>query len=1117
MGTKATRKDFYMEIRKSPGRFISILFIVALGVAFFSGIRASEPSMRITGDAYFDQAGLMDIKAVSTLGITENDIKALEKVEGVARAEGAYSGDFLCDTGEKQYVFHVMTQQGEMNKVTVSDGRLPEQVGECLADDDMGYKVGDIITLKSGTEDPVSDTLKTEEYKVVGTGNSPCYISFGRGMTTIGSGSISGFLVVPEETFALEVYTEAYVQVEGARELVAYTEDYDQKIETVLDAIEEITGERGKIRRQEILDDAGQEIEDARAELEEGRAKAQAELNDAAVKIEDGQAELNDARQKIEDGKTKLSEAKTTLTSRQKELKNAEAQYQDGLKKWQDGKAEYEAGLEQFESRKAEVQVQLKQGEEGLALYRQQLDQKKTEGEAQITWLETKVHDLEEQIRNLEAGTPDPAVLESLKNEVQNLQGTIAAIETGLEQGEAGYKSKEEELRAEKEKAGRGLAAAESQLADSKAVLDANKRKLDSAYSQITSGQSQIDSGWSEISKQESALKSGESEIAENEVKLEDAKREYEEGKQGAEQEIADGEKEIADAEAELEDIEEAKWYVYDRSTLPEHDGYGENADRMRAIGRVFPVIFFLVAALISLTSMTRMVEEQRIQIGTMKALGYSKSAIVSKYLGYALLATAGGSVIGVLIGEKILPYIIIYAYGIMYQHLPEILVPYDWSYAVQASLAAVACTTLATLFSCFRELGEHPASLMRPPAPRIGKRVFLEYIGFIWRRLNFTWKSTVRNLMRYKKRFFMTLFGIGGCMALMVVGYGIKDSVFEIAGIQYAEIQVYDGSIILQENLAEEERRSLEEYLQENGDIERHMDCYMKNITLKNGNHEHGTYITVLGDPGESDEYIHFRDRRSKEVYRLSDEGAIISEKTAKLLDAEAGDSILIRDEDMGDKEVRIQYICENYMGHYMYLTPGYYEKVFGAQPEYNNILFAVSDSYSKAELEEAGEKLLARKEVLSVNYMHEIEKQLDDMLKSLNLVIIVLIISAGMLAFVVLYNLNNINITERQRELATLKVLGFYHLEVGAYVYRENILLTLLGAAAGVGLGKVLHLFIIETVEVDAAMFGRNINLPSYIYSLLFTIAFSLIVNGVMYFKLKRINMVESLKSIE
>ena len=570
-------------------------------------------------------------------------------------------------------------------------------------------------------------------------------------------------------------------------------------------------------------------------------------------------------------------------------------------------------------------------------------------------------------------------------------------------------------------------------------------------------------------------------------------------------------------SEEELAEIEDPKWYVYDRSNLPEHDGYGENADRMRAIGKVFPVIFFLVAALISLTSMTRMVEEQRTQIGTMKALGYSKWAIASKYLGYALLATAGGSIIGFLIGEKVLPFIIIYAYGIMYQHIPEILVPYDWSYAIEASLAAVACTMLATVFSCYRELGEQPASLMRPPAPKIGKRVLLEYVGVIWKRLNFTWKSTIRNLMRYKKRFFMTIFGIGGCMALMLVGYGIRDSVFEIADIQYTEIQTYDGNLILQEDLSEDEHRELTESLAQNQDIARFMDAYMKNLILTKDGYERETYVMVLGQPKDSENYVHFHDRKTKEAYELSDDGAIISEKTAKLLNAKVGDTISIKDEKDGNKDIVIQNICENYMGHYLYLTPKYYEKVYGEKPEYNTVLFSVQDNYTREQMEEAGEKVLARDEVLSLSYMKDIEKRLNDMLKSLNLVIIVLIVSAGMLAFVVLYNLNTINIAERKRELATLRVLGFYNPEVAAYVYRENILLTLIGTIVGAGLGKILHLFIIETVEVPAAMFGRTINLPSYIYSFIFTILFSMIVNGVMYFKLRKIDMVESLKSIE
>lgn len=1119
MGTKATRKDFYMEIRKSLGRFLSILFIVALGVAFFSGIRASEPSMRITGDRYFDQEELMDIQALSTFGITDDDIDAIEAVEGVERVEGAYSADMLCETKKKQYVFHVMSLPENMNHVTVSEGRLPKKIGECLVDDDMGYKVGDTITLKSGTDDPISDTLKQEKYKVVGIGNSPCYISFGRGSTTIGSGSVSGFLFVPAKTFALDVFTEVYVQVEGAENLIAYTEEYDKKIETVLDRIEEITGERGRIRKQEIVDDAQAEIDDAKAELEEGKIKAQEELDDAKAQIDDGEAKLTEAKQQIADGKSQISSAKTTLNSKDDELTEAKTQYSSGLKKWQEGTEAYEAGLAQFEAAKPEALEEIAKGEAGLEAYRKQLDEAKKEAQGKLKELEGQLA----YIMSLEPGPEDEdyeelhqkweeqygASIEQLETGISEVNGGLKALETQ----EQDYQSKLTALNNSKAE----LVVKEQQLVDTKAALDSSKQQLSDAYSQIESGKGQLASGWAQIDEKEQELASGEAEIAESETTLEDAKVEYEEGKKEAEEEITDGEAKIADAEEELAEIEDPKWYVYDRSNLPEHDGYGENADRMRAIGKVFPVIFFLVAALISLTSMTRMVEEQRTQIGTMKALGYSKWAIVSKYLGYALLATAGGSIIGVLIGEKVLPFIIIYAYGIMYQHIPEILVPYDWAYAIEASIAAVACTMFATVFSCYRELGEQPASLMRPPAPKIGKRVLLEYVGFIWKRLNFTWKSTIRNLMRYKKRFFMTIFGIGGCMALMLVGYGIRDSVFEIADIQYTEIQTYDGNLILKENLSEDEHQELTDSLEQNQDITRFMDAYMKNLVLTKDGHERETYVMVLGQPKDSEKYVHFHDRKTKEAYELSDDGAIISEKTAKLLNAKVGDTISVKDENEGNKDIVIQNICENYMGHYLYMTPKYYEKVYGEKPEYNTVLFSVQDSYTRQQMEEAGEKILARDEVLSLSYMKDIEKRLNDMLKSLNLVIIVLIVSAGMLAFVVLYNLNTINIAERKRELATLRVLGFYNPEVAAYVYRENILLTLIGTIVGAGLGKILHLFIIETVEVPAAMFGRIINLPSYIYSFLFTILFSMIVNGVMYFKLRKIDMVESLKSIE
>lgn len=1103
MKMKPTHKDFYMEIRKSPGRFLSILFIVALGVAFFSGIRASEPDMRLTGDTYFDESNLMDIKALSTYGVTQDDVDAILKIDGVEHAEGAYSADFMQVVDKKQKVLHVISLQDEMNQVKLSDGRMPQKAGECLADQDAGYKVGDTIKLRSGTSDEVIDTLTTDTLKVVGLCSSPMYISYGRGSATIGTGTISAFVMVPEETFDMDVYTEVYVQVKGAKNEVAFTDGYDKKVEKVLDQIEDITDERAEIRKQELVNEAQEKIDEAREELEQGRADAASELADAAAKIADAEEQLTSGKAQITSGKKQIASAKNTLSKKESELEQAQNQYNAGLAQLQEGEAQYEAGLAQYEAAKPEAEAKIQSGREEIEKKKQEL----AEAPAKLEQLKQMVAGLEQKQTAGIITEEEEATLKELKeNQIPQLEYFIANGEQLIASGEA-----------ELDAAQKQLDDTAATLAQTKSELDAAKASLNGVPQQLASGKSQIQSGWAEIRKQEKKLEEGAAEIAENEAKVAEAKIEYANGEEEAAQKIAEGEQKIADAEAKIQDIEKPTWYVYDRDTLTEYSGYGENAERLGAIGRVFPVLFFLVAALISLTSMTRMVEEQRTAIGTMKALGYSKMSIAKKYLGYALIATAGGSVLGVLIGEKILPYIIVYAYGILYQHITHILVPYQWIYAWMAAAAAIVCTMAATFFACYKELVAQPAVLMRPPAPKNGQRVFLERIKFIWKHLSFTWKSCIRNLTRYKKRFFMTVFGIGGCMGLMLVGYGIKDSCYEIAELQFRDIQMYDGSVYLKEDISDETRQNLLDYMKDDSDISHYMQTSMKNVTLVNGKNKRDTYQVVFSEPKDVKDYFDFHDRKSKEEYTLDDEGVIISEKTGKLLNAKAGDTIEIKDEENGNKKVKIAHICENYMGHYIFFTPSYYEKVYGENSEYNSIFFAGQKGDTQEDYNKIGEDILTQDGALSVSYMRDIEKQLDDMLKSLNLVIVVLIISAGMLAFVVLYNLNTVNITERQRELATLKVLGFYDLEVAEHVYRENVLLTFIGAAVGVVLGKFLHAFIIDTVEVDTAMFGRNINFSSYMYSLLFTILFSLIVNGIMYFKLKKIDMVESLKSIE
>ena len=1203
------RKDFIIEIKKTMGRFVSIFFIVALGVAFYSGIRASEPSMRITADQYFDDSELMDLKVMGTMGLTKADIKAIGKVSGIEAVEGGYSKDVLCPVGDNEKVVHMLSMQKNFNQVSVVKGRLPEKAGECLVDEDfLSYtdlKVGDTVTFHSGDGEALTDSLVTDTYKIVGIGNSPLYISFGRGSSTIGNGEISGFVVVDKASFDMDVYTEAYVKVSGAEEKTAFTDEYNNLSDAAKEAVSAIEEERCAVRKQEIVDEANekladsektvneksQELEDAKKELESGKSKAAEELEKAKQQITDGEAELADAKQQIADGETQLADAKAQLNDKQAQLDLAEAQYEYGkaqLDQKEQELADAEqvylsnyskympiitAGKEQIPAGKSQIADGKKRLDEELAPLNQLKDElagiedEISQCDSEIAGLKTQLDGMDSEVyqkyvnipkenRNKEeqayvekwenlntklAGMQERKTqLENTKQEKLNQAGfaTEADLEaqiTSLTKQKADLDAKEKALLQQEQTLAaqeEELLSAGRQITDGKSQIAAARSQLDSTKSQITDGKAQILSAWALLNEKEDTLNASKAQLASGEQELADGRSEYEQAAKEAEEQITDGQakitdgekqltdarQKIADAKAEIKKIENPKWYVQTREdALTEYQGYGDNADRMRSIGKVFPVLFFLVAALISLTTMTRMVEEQRVQIGTMKALGYGKAAIAGKYIGYALIATLGGSIFGVLAGEKILPFIIIYAYMILYKHLPAILVPYHMSYALQASGIAVACTLIATIASCYKELAAEPAELMRPAAPKQGKRILLERIGIIWKHLNFTWKSTVRNLIRYKKRFFMTIFGIGGCMALMVVGFGLKDCIYEIVSLQYEKVQFYDAATYMSDDISEENRQQLHDYLDQNADIKETIEARMQKTDVKSASGKKTLYLMVPSDNEKIEDFLSFHSRTNKdEVYSLKKDEVILTEKMASLLNVKVGDELTIEDEDRGDQTVTVGAICENYMSHYLYLSPEKYEELYGVPAEYNTIIYSVKDGKDD-QIEKIGTKLLSMDGVLNVSYTSSIEGRLDDMLRSLNLVIVVLIVSAGMLAFVVLYNLNNINITERQRELATLKVLGFYDGEVASYVYRENILLTIIGSVVGMVLGNLLHRYIILTVEVEEAMFGRQIHWQSYLYSFLFTVAFSLFVNWVMFYKLKKIDMVESLKSVE
>lgn len=1277
------------------------MFIVMLGAAFFSGIRSTKNDMHVSADSYYDRVNFMDIRVVSTLGLTEDDLEDMRNTEGVAAVTGGYTAEVLNEQSDMEFALKVIAWTEDVNQVTLTDGRLPEKANECLADDiylqQTGCEIGDQITLESGSSEDLSDTLKEETYTIVGSGTLPYYMEMDRGSGTVGDGSLDAFLVVLPEVFEQQdVYTEAYVQAEGAEAENSFDGAYETKVAEVVAGLEEITDGACDRRYETIYQDGMEEIEDAKQEV----ADAEQELADAKAQIDDGEQQITDAKETLADGEKELedgeselasreqqlAEARELLESKEAELNSGKSQLADGEqqiadaeavlsakeKELADGKAQLEAEAQQLEAGKAEIEEQseslesgkaqveekareleeakaqveakaqelengraqleagraelesgkaeLEQNRQTVTAARQELEAKRADYEtaktalqqieAQLGELQQQLTQTEEQIRQMEEALADAGLdtspeYEALLAVKTQLETTIAGLQTqketaqaGITEFEAGEKSvqdgeaqlaateqqiaqSEQQLNATEEVLKEGevqLEAARQQITDGKAQLEASRQQLaaaetqlnayrqqmadgeaqlNAARQQITDGETQLSQGRQELEQQKSVLEQskaqmesgeqqiaqtrqqltegeaqiaearqtladaraeledGKAELAEKEQELADAKQEYEDGYAEAQPELADARQQIADGEQELKDLERPEWYVMDREDVTSAKGFADDAERIDNIGQVFPWIFFLVAALISLTTMTRMVEEQRQQIGTLKALGYRDGAIAMKYLCYAMLATVTGAVIGVVIGEKLFPWVIMNAYGMLYLGLPEYLTPLNWEQGLLAILTSIACTGLATLFSCWREMRAKPSELMRPEPPKNGRRVLLERVTILWKHLSFTQKSTVRNLFRYKKRFFMTVIGIGGCMGLMLVGFGLQDSITAIAKNQFVELFTYQAAVVVNSE-SKEQKDALREQAEMFDGMGSTLEMFAQNVELTAGDESMSAIMEVPQDPSVVDQFFTFRDRRSKESYEFPEDGIAISEKTAKMLGVSVGDTIKVGEENKEGREVTISIIIENYVEHYIFMAPSLYESVWQETPDYNQILMKYEDTSDRYE-ENLGQMMIEQDGVVGVTFVSDLEAEIDDMLQALNIVIVVLIVSAGLLAFVVLYNLNNINITERKRELATLKVLGFYDMEVAEYVYRENVILTILGILAGAGIGLALHQYIIHTVEVDMMMFGRTVFPRSYLFSGLLTLVFSLFVNYMMYYRLKKIDMIESLKSVE
>ena len=1104
--------DAVREIRHTLSRFLSILVLAALAVAFLAGLRATAPDMKYTADRYYDRTGFMDGWVLSTLGLTQEDLDALSAADGVEEVEGAWS----VDATAVDCIVSVRSLPERLNLLEVKRGRLPEAPNECVTEGlllvELGLELGD--TLELTLEEENEGDLTRASYTIVGVVNCPLYVGTDRGTSSLGSGSVDAFLFVPGENFTYDYYTAAYFTGEGLRELDSYGDEYEDRAEALLDSLEPLGSERAEIRYETLVGDAQTELDEAQAELDDARAEADQELADGRRELDDARKELDQGWADYREGRDtldrELADAARELADAARKLNDAQAELDDGRVQYQDGLARYREGLAQYEDGLARYQSGLAQHQAGLAEY----ERNKAALDGQQAQVNEGLAQYEAALKQAEGTPAYEQVLAQLAEQKAQLDMAQAQLDAGYAQL-APVKNQLDGARAELDGSKAVLDGSKAELDSAKAVLDETERQLAQAEREIAGGWRDYRSGQAELSQ---AREDGERELADALDKLEDGEaeyadglKEYEDGKAEADGKIADAQQKLDDARDELDQVEECQWYILGRNTNVGFVSFAQDTERVSNLATIFPVIFFLVAALACLTTMTRMVEEQRTEIGALKAMGFSRLSISKKYIGYAFLASLLGGVIGLGVGATLIPAVVANAFGIMYA-MPPLEFREQNALCVLSVLAAVACTTGAALWACLSTLMAAPANLMRPKAPKAGKRVFLERVRPVWRRLSFTWKVTMRNLFRYQRRFWMTVIGIGGCTALIVTGFGLHESIFAILNKQFDEISLYDATAGLDGDAAPEELAAVTDYLDGSGMVEWWHLTSQTAAEASAGGMAYDVGLYAIDDFEGFTQFMNLRHRKDGGAVTPPGDGVILTEKLSELLGVEVGDTVTI-DKD-GRVEVRVDDIVEHYVQHNVYLSAACYERLFGEAPAQNLLLLEYGEG---AESDQVSAELMAMDAVTSHSYIAAIRDSFTNSMEAIDYAVVIIILSAAALAFVVLYNLTNINITERVRELATLKVLGFFDKEITAYVYRENVFLTLFGIVLGLVMGRLLHAWLVLTVEVDLVMFGRTAPAYAYVLAAVLTAVFSVMVNVAAHFKLKKVDMVESLKTVE
>lgn len=1087
------------EIRSSLGRYLAIFAIIALGAGLFVGLRLSRPDFLETYNNYTNKTNFYDFRLVSTLGLTDEDLAEVKKLDGVKLAEGAVGADFLFNTADEDNLIMMAQSIPEnVNQIKLKAGRMPEKANECLADPDMYSKddIGSTIKLSKDNSEQTFDTFAYDEYTIVGLAYSVLYINMERGSSTLGNGSVKGYIYIPMDGFSTDYYTDIYVCVDS--EGYVYSDEYEQSTRKYVDGLEKFMSERAVIRRDAIIDDAMSQLDDAKKQYEDGKtqydaAKAEYDAGYAEYvqKKSDTEAQLEQARKEIENAERMMGDS-SVIDQKQAELDAAKAELDKG-------QAEYERGLKQFN---AKAKLAYGAVDEQIAYYENRIIDKQNDIAAQNAEIES----LNAQLAEAQANG------DSLKARL--IEWKIKTANDRISRDNADIERYNERLEVHRQK-----------RAEVDAELEPYRKQLEDAKAQLDAGYAQIESGQAELDAAREMISSGG-------AKLEAAKKQYEQGKAEAERGFAEAEKELASGKAQLDaakaeldkgaaeldsaekqikNINHADTYVLDRDTNAGYVCFESDTNVVQNVASVFPVFFFLVAALVCLTTMTRMIADQRTQIGIMKALGYSSGAIIGKYMFYSGSATVFGCIFGIAAGSFAFPAVVWFGYGLIY-NLSGLTFTMDWPLAAGITAANLAVTLLVTWYCCAKELKCAPAELIRPKAPEAGKRILLERIPVVWNDMSFMQKVSARNIMRYKKRIFMMLLGIGGCTALVLTALGLNDTIQNVVTRQYDDIILYDYEITMAYDMNEEEQ---EIFFRDAGDDIKDAVFLYRGLAEVSGSDAIKSATLTVTDGKKLCKYIDLSYDGEPIDYPGRGEAAINYNLARQLGGIEVGDEIKLTTSEKKELTVTVSALFDNYVDSFVFISPETCEEQLGEVPEYKSALVNAPDG---ADVNRCAEALTHDVDgVRGVTLSTDIKERMSSMLDGLLVVVAAIILCAGLLAFIVLYNLTNINISERIREIATLKVLGFYPNEAAHYVFRENLILTGAGAVFGLGLGVALHAFVMNAIKVDMMYFKPHISFLSFAVSIVITFVFAMIVNAIMRRRIDNIDMAGALKSIE